>query len=74
MSTFQILHLSDLHVSAQGNFDRSVVLDPLISQVEMDINAGFKPEIVVVTGTLPMPESKRSMDWQKSSSMICLNR
>ena len=52
MSTFQILHLSDLHVSSQGNFDWSVVLDPLISRVEVDINAGFKPEIVVVTGDI----------------------
>ncbi|MEK7297903.1 MAG: metallophosphoesterase, partial [Planctomycetota bacterium] len=52
MSTFQILHISDLHVSAQGNFDRSVVLGPLISRVEVDINAGFKPEIVVVTGDI----------------------
>lgn len=50
MSTFQILHISDLHVSERDNFDRSVVLDPLISRVEMDIRAGFKPEIVVVTG------------------------
>ncbi|MBF8276240.1 MAG: hypothetical protein HW390_1313 [Candidatus Brocadiaceae bacterium] len=50
MSTFQILHLSDLHVSAQGNFDRSVVLDPLITRIKEDLTNGFRPEIVIMSG------------------------
>jgi len=50
MSTSQILHLSDLHVSAQGNFDRSVVLDPLITRIKEDLTKGFKPEIVIMSG------------------------
>ncbi len=65
MSTFQILHLSDLHVSAQGSFDRSVVLDPLISRVAVDIKAGFKPEIVVVTGDVANTGIKQEYELAK---------
>jgi predicted MPP superfamily phosphohydrolase len=50
MSVFQILHLSDLHIKPKEDFDRSVVLDPLIKRVEEDLRSGLKPEIVVVTG------------------------
>ena len=50
MSTFQILHLSDLHITSKESFDRSVVLDPLIDRVKADLKNGFKPEIVVVSG------------------------
>ncbi|MBI4223182.1 MAG: SUMF1/EgtB/PvdO family nonheme iron enzyme [Planctomycetes bacterium] len=51
MSTFQILHISDLHVNSKEDFDRSVVLDPLISRVKIDRQqSDLKPEIVVVTG------------------------
>jgi predicted MPP superfamily phosphohydrolase len=48
--TFQILHISDLHVSAQKGFDRSVVLDPLIERLKEDRIRGFQPEFVVLTG------------------------
>ncbi len=50
MSTFQILHLSDLHVSERDSFDRSVVLDPLITRIKEDLAKGFKPEIVIMSG------------------------
>jgi len=46
MSTFQILHISDLHVNSKEDFDRSVVLDPLITRVEEDIKNGLQPEII----------------------------
>ena len=49
---FQILHISDLHVSEKGNFNRSIVLDPLIDRVKLDRNKDFKPEIVAVTGDI----------------------
>ncbi len=52
MSTFQILHISDLHINAEETFDRSVVLDPLIERVEEDLVNGLRPEIVVVTGDI----------------------
>lgn len=52
MSTFQILHISDLHINTEENFDRSVVLDPLIKRVEEDLINGLRPEIVIVTGDI----------------------
>jgi formylglycine-generating enzyme required for sulfatase activity/predicted phosphodiesterase/energy-coupling factor transporter ATP-binding protein EcfA2 len=52
MSTFQILHISDLHIKPKENFDRSVVLDPLIERLKEDIKSGFSPEIVIVTGDI----------------------
>lgn len=52
MAEFQILHISDLHINSQENFDRSVVLDPLIDRVKEDLTSGFKPEIIVVTGDI----------------------
>lgn len=50
MSTFQILHISDLHINSKENFDRSVVLDPLIERVKEDLTSGFKPEIIIMSG------------------------
>ena len=50
MKTLQILHISDLHIDEKEDFDRSIVLDPLIERVEKDRKSGFQPEIVVVTG------------------------
>ena len=35
-NTFQILHISDLHVSTDKEFDRKVVLDPLLDRVRKD--------------------------------------
>jgi formylglycine-generating enzyme required for sulfatase activity/predicted MPP superfamily phosphohydrolase/archaellum biogenesis ATPase FlaH len=49
---FQILHISDLHIDEKDNFDRSVVLNSLIDKVKDDLEQGFKPEIVVVTGDI----------------------
>ncbi|MCP4119799.1 MAG: hypothetical protein GY737_31250 [Desulfobacteraceae bacterium] len=49
---FQILHISDLHISTRDTFDLSVVLDPLIERVEEDRDNGISPEIVVVTGNV----------------------
>lgn len=50
MSVFQILHISDLHINSQENFDRSVVLDPLIKRIEEDRGNGFQPEIIIMSG------------------------
>jgi hypothetical protein len=52
MTTFQLLHISDLHIkdSKEDKFDRGVVLDPLIERVKEDCEKGLRPEIVVVTG------------------------
>lgn len=50
MSVFQILHISDLHINSQENFDRSVVLDPLIKRVEEDLEKGLQPEIIIMSG------------------------
>ena len=52
MSAFRILHISDLHISCDKNFDRSVVIDPLITRIGEDIELGLKPEIIVVTGDI----------------------
>lgn len=51
-NTFQLLHISDLHIndSKEEKFDRGVVLDPLIKRVKEDLGRGLRPEIVVVTG------------------------
>ena len=50
--TFQILHISDLHIKKKDEFDRSVVLAPLIERVKQDRKEGIHPEIVVVTGDI----------------------
>ena len=47
-----ILHISNLHICEKENFDRSVVLDPLIDRVGSDREAGHNPEVVVVSGDL----------------------
>ena len=56
MSTFQILHISDLHFNEEKfkdeDFNRHVVLNPLIERIEEDRQSGFKPEIVVVSGDI----------------------
>jgi formylglycine-generating enzyme required for sulfatase activity/metallophosphoesterase superfamily enzyme len=52
MSTFQILHISDLHVSTDKDFDRKVVLDPLLDILREDVEKNLRPEIVVITGDL----------------------
>ncbi len=49
---FQILHISDLHLSTEKEFDRRVVLYPLIDRVKEDRNSGLDPEIVVVSGDI----------------------
>ncbi len=52
MSTFQLLHISDLHIEVSEEFDRSLVLDPLIEQVRRDIKNGFRPELLIVSGDI----------------------
>ncbi len=50
---FQILHISDLHISAAGKFDRSIVLDPLIDRLKTDKDENnIVPEIVVISGDI----------------------
>ena len=49
---FQLLHLSDIHINKETNFDRSVVLDPLIDRIKKDMANGLSPEIIVVTGDI----------------------
>ena len=52
MSLFRILHISDLHIKADENFDRSVVLVPLIKRVCEDLDSGMRPELLIVTGDI----------------------
>lgn len=47
-----ILHISDLHIKPGEEFDRSVVLDPLLERVSRDRKEGIIPEIVVVSGDI----------------------
>ena len=49
---FQILHLSDLHISEDKQFDQSLVFDPLLERLKKDADKGLKPEIVLVTGDI----------------------
>lgn len=62
----QILHISDLHVSEDENFDRSVVLDPLIDRVKKDREAGLKPEIVMVSGDIADKGIRREYELAKA--------
>ncbi len=48
----QVLHISDLHISDDEDFDQSLVLVPLINRVKEDRKKGIVPEIVVVTGDI----------------------
>jgi len=60
---FQILHISDLHINAENNFDQSVVLDPLIERVKEDrCDPDLRPEIVVVTGDVAHQGIKEEYD------------
>src|SRR3989337_1781266 len=63
MEKFQLLHISDLHVSIGKEFDRSVVLEPLIDRVKQDMATGIQPEIVVVTGDVAF--SGKEAEYQK---------
>ena len=66
MGSFQILHISDLHVGGESSFDRSVVLAPMIKRIEEDLKTEFKPEIVVVTGDIAYRGIKAEYDHAKS--------
>lgn len=66
MSTFQVLHISDLHISTDREFDRSVVLEPLIKRVIEDMKSGFKPEVVVVTGDIAYSGIKKEYELAKT--------
>ena len=51
MPTFQILHISDLHINTKDVFDTSIVLNPFLERLKEDKSeSGLAPEIVVVTG------------------------
>lgn len=52
-SIFQILHISDLHIKTDENFERSVVLEPLTGRIGKDLESGFSPESVVSPATSP---------------------
>ena len=58
MSQTQILHLSDMHITRKGKFDRSVVLDPLIERISLDKQDGFRPELLIVTGDVTLAGKK----------------
>ncbi len=65
---FQVLHLSDLHISEDRKgeeskaFDRSVVLEPLLARLAKDKKKGFHPEIVAVTGDIAHKGKSREYD------------
>lgn len=66
--TFQILHISDLHINdtEEDKFDRSVVLEPLIKRVKEDQDKNnFHPEIIVVTGDIAFKGIKAEYDLAK---------
>jgi len=62
---FRILHISDLHIRDGEDFDRSVVLDPLILRIEKDQKKGVKPEIVVVSGDIAFKGVEKEYDLAK---------
>lgn len=62
MDKFQILHLSDLHISNRDDFDRSILLDSLIECLEVDKRNGNNPEIVVLSGDISMSGRKDEYD------------
>ncbi|HLC16557.1 MAG TPA: metallophosphoesterase, partial [Thermodesulfovibrionia bacterium] len=68
MAKFQLLHISDLHVSIGKEFDRSVVLEPLIDRVQQDMANGIQPEIVVVTGDVAF--SGKEAEYQKAKEFF----
>ncbi len=51
---FQVLHISDLHIndSRDEAFDRKIVLEPLIKRITQDLENGYRPELVAVTGDI----------------------
>lgn len=67
-NTFQMLHISDLHVSTDKEFDRKVVLDPLLDRLKEDRKIGLQPEIVVITGDLAWAGKKE--EYQKAEEFL----
>lgn len=63
---FQLVHISDLHISQEDDFDRSVILDPLIRRTREDLKKGFTPEIVVVTGDIAFSGKKEEYEIAKT--------
>ncbi len=49
---FQILHLSDLHISKDNNPANSAIFNALLKQIEKDSDNGVSPEIVVISGDI----------------------
>lgn len=56
--TLTILHLSDLHFREGQDFDRSVVLDPLLERINKDSARGFLPELIIVSGDIAFSGKK----------------
>ncbi len=65
---FQILHISDLHVSTEKEFDRQVVLDPLLDRLKEDREKGLRPEIVIITGDLAL--SGKMKEYEKTEEFL----
>ncbi len=63
--TFQILHISDLHINAEEDkFDRSVVLGSLIERIKQDKDNNH-PDIIVVTGDIAFKGIRAEYDLAK---------
>lgn len=79
MSTFQILHISDLHISTKEVFDASIVLDPFFGRLDEDKReSGLAPEIVVVTGDVACNGDEKEYDlakifFDRLLSKLCLS-
>lgn len=59
----QILHLSDIHINTGDEFDRSVVLDPLIDRLKKDRkDNGLSPELLIVSGDIAYSGQKKEYD------------
>lgn len=64
---FQLLHISDIHMTTKEEFDTSAVLDPLIERVREDREKnGLSPEIIVVTGDIAFKGTKEEYELAKS--------
>ncbi len=63
---FQILHISDLHISADNKSEWSKVLDALIARLKTDSKEHcLNPEIVVVSGDIAFSGVKKEYDLAK---------
>lgn len=61
-NTLTILHLSDFHFKVKGEFDRSVVLDPLLERIKNDTDKGLEAEIVIISGDIAFSGKEEEYD------------